>query len=41
MDLIRQMSSGQENNNGRVNILGPNIDKRFDMSDRIPLNSTR
>jgi len=41
MDLIKQMSSGQETSNGRVNILGPNIDKRFDMSDRIPLNSTK
>jgi hypothetical protein len=41
MDLIKQMSSGQENSNGRVNILGPNIDKRFDMSDRIPINSTK
>ena len=25
--------------NGRVNILGPNIDVRFAMSDRIPVNS--
>ena len=41
MDLIKQMSSGQENSNGRVNILGPNIDKRFSMSDRIPINGTK
>lgn len=41
MDLIRQMSSGQNNSNGRVNILGPNIDKRFSMSDSIPINSTK
>jgi len=26
--------------NGRVNILGPNSDVRFSMSDRIPINST-
>ena len=41
MDLIKQMSSGQENSNGRVNILGPNIDKRFSMSDSIPINSNK
>ena len=29
------------NSNGRVNILGPNIDQRFAMSDRIPINSTK
>jgi hypothetical protein len=29
------------NSNGRVNILGPNIDDRFAMSDRIPINSTK
>ena len=29
------------NSNGRVNILGPNIDDRFTMSDRIPINSTK
>ena len=28
------------NSNGRVNILGPNIEQRFSMSDRIPINST-
>jgi hypothetical protein len=27
--------------NGRVNILGPNIDDRFSMTDRIPINSTK
>ena len=26
------------NSNGRVNILGPNIDLRFSMTDRIPVN---
>lgn len=41
MDLIRQMSSGTQHSNGRVNIIGPNIDKRFSMSDRIPINSTK
>lgn len=41
MDLIRQMSSGDQHTNGRVNIIGPNIDKRFSMSDRIPINSTK
>ena len=41
MDLIKQMSSGQKNSNGRVNILGPNIDKRFSMSDSIPINSNK
>ena len=29
------------NINGRVNILGPTIDDRFAMSDRIPINSTK
>ena len=29
------------NSNGRVNILGPNLDERFSMSDRIPINSTK
>ena len=29
------------NSNGRVNILGPTIDDRFAMSDRIPINSTK
>jgi hypothetical protein len=29
------------NNNGRVDILGPNIDNRFSMSDRIPINGTK
>jgi hypothetical protein len=41
MELIKQMSSGDQDSNGRVNILGPNIDKRFSMSDRIPINSTK
>lgn len=41
MELIRQMSSGHQHSNGRVNIIGPNIDKRFSMSDRIPINSTK
>jgi len=41
MELIKQMSSGHQDSNGRVNILGPNIDKRFSMSDRIPINSTK
>jgi hypothetical protein len=27
--------------NGRVNILGPNMEDRFSMSDRIPINSTK
>ena len=27
--------------NGRVNILGPNIDNQFALSDRIPINSTK
>lgn len=29
------------NSNGRVNILGPNIDDRFKMSDPIPINSVK
>jgi hypothetical protein len=29
------------NSNGRVNILGPNMDDRFLMTDRIPINSTK
>jgi len=29
------------NSNGRVNILGPNIDDRFSMTDRIPINGTK
>jgi len=29
------------NSNGRVNILGPNIDNQFALSDRIPINSTK
>ena len=41
MDLIRRMSSGDQHTNGRVNIIGPSIDKRFSMSDRIPINSTK
>ena len=32
--------NGVENSNGRINILGPNMDVRFTMSDRIPVNST-
>ena len=31
----------KNNSNGRVNILGPNLDERFSMSDRIPINSTK
>lgn len=27
--------------NGRVNILGPNVEDRFALTDRIPLNSTK
>ena len=27
--------------NGRVNILGPNIDERFSMTDRIPINGKK
>lgn len=26
--------------NGRVNILGPNVDARFQMTDKIPVNHT-
>jgi hypothetical protein len=29
------------NSNGRVNILGPNIDTQFSLADRIPINSTK
>ena len=39
--LILYMSHTIHNTNGRVNILGPNIDDRFAMSDRIPINSTK
>ena len=35
---IKSMSN---NSNGRVNILGPNIEQRFAMYDRIPINSTK
>lgn len=35
------ISSNGTISNGRVNILGPNIDQRFSMSDRIPINSTK
>jgi len=34
-------SSNKHNINGRVNILGPNIDTLFSMTDRIPINSTK
>ena len=30
-----------ESSNGRVNILGPNIEQQFSMYDRIPVNSTK
>ena len=33
--------NGNINSNGRVNILGPNIEQRLSMSDRIPINSTK
>ena len=33
------INTGQSSN-GRVNILGPNSDVRFSMSDKIPINST-
>ena len=29
------------NSNGRVNILGPNVEDRLAMTDRIPINSTK
>ena len=32
--------SSSNNSNGRVNILGPNIEERFSMSDKIPINSS-
>ena len=35
------MSFYDEPSNGRVNILGPNIEQRFSMSDRIPIDSTK
>jgi len=35
------MSCQIKESNGRVNILGPNIDDRFAMTDRIPLSSTK
>jgi hypothetical protein len=35
------MSFSNESSNGRVNILGPNIEQRFSMSDRIPIDSTK
>ena len=34
-------NNGNINSNGRVNILGPNIEQRLSMSDRIPINSTK
>lgn len=47
MDILKQMSNVNEavqyngTNNGRVNILQPNIEDRFTMTDRIPVNSTK
>jgi hypothetical protein len=35
-----QLNNFKESN-GRVNILGPNVDDRFAMTDRIPINSTK
>ncbi len=34
----QHMQSQHMQSNGRVNILGPNIDARFSMTDRIPVN---
>ena len=31
----------KEPSNGRVDILGPNIEQLFSMADRIPINSTK
>jgi hypothetical protein len=33
--------SSSNNSNGRVNILGPNIEERFSMSDKIPVSSSK
>ncbi len=35
------MYNNESSSNGRVNILGPNIDQRFAMTDRIPVSSTK
>ena len=35
------MSFYDESSNGRVNILGPNIEQLFSMTDRIPIDSTK
>ena len=35
------MKMNKEQSNGRVDILGPNIEQLFSMADRIPINSTK
>jgi len=35
------MKMNKEPSNGRVDILGPNIEQLFSMADRIPINSTK
>ena len=37
MDMIMS----KEHSNGRVDILGPNIEQLFSMADKIPINSTK
>jgi hypothetical protein len=36
-----QLNNNYKESNGRVNILGPNIDERFALSDRIPISSSK
>ena len=39
--MNKNMNMNKESSNGRVDILGPNIEQLFSMADRIPINSTK
>ena len=39
--MNKNMKMNKEPSNGRVDILGPNIEQLFSMADRIPINSTK
>ncbi len=41
MNMNKNMKMNKEPSNGRVDILGPNIEQLFSMADRIPINSTK
>ena len=40
-NMNMNMKMNKEPSNGRVDILGPNIEQLFSMADRIPINSTK